>query len=224
MGNASVSLGVNRPEALWLVGRPFFRALIRTFAPLRMYGNERIPRHGPLVMCFNHFSWLDPWAIGTGIPRTVYYVAKQEAHDTPVMGWFIRLFGTTAVRRGESDREAVRLMREIVGRGDALGMFPEGTRQKREPGTVLPGAAMVAIQENVPVICAAIHGSQDWRFGNFQPVSVAFGEPFVLDRHPRNSKGYRAGSTEIQQELRRLWEFLVRIHELGRPRVAIPPP
>jgi 1-acyl-sn-glycerol-3-phosphate acyltransferase len=211
-------------QAAWIVGRPIVTGLVRIFAPLRVYGNERIPRTGPLVLCCNHFSWLDPWAMGSGVPRTLYYVAKQEAHDTPVMGWFIRLFGTVSVRRGASDREAVRVMREIVRRGDALGMFPEGTRQKQEPGEVLPGAAMIAVQEHVPVICSAIHGTQDWRLGNFRPASVAFGEPFMLDSHPRNSKGYRAAAHEIQREIRRLWEFLVQTHELGRPRVAIPPP
>lgn len=214
---------MNRVQAAWLVGRPFFRGLVKTFTPMRVYGVERVPRHGPLVLCCNHFSWLDPWALGGVVPRTVYYVAKQEAHDTPVMGWFIRIFGTASVRRGESDREAVRAMREIVQRGDVLGMFPEGTRQKREPGPVLPGAAMVAIQEDAPMLCVAIHGTQDWRLGNFQPVSLAFGEPFRLDQ-PRNSKGYRAAAEEVEARLRRLWTFLVRTHELGRPRVAIPPP
>jgi len=215
---------MNRVQAAWLVGRPAFGMLVRTVAPMRTYGVERVPRHGPVVLCFNHFSWLDPWAIGSCCPRTIYYIAKQEAHDTPVMGWFIRIFGTSPVRRGESDREAVRVMREIVRRGDALGMFPEGTRQKREPGEVLPGAALIAVQERVPVVCAAIEGSQYWRPGNFHPVSIAWGEPMSFDHHPRNSKGYRDASAEIQQEIRRLWEFLVRTQELGRPRVAIPPP
>jgi hypothetical protein len=73
------------------------------------------------------------------------------------------------------------------------------------------------------VVCGAIHGSQDWGLGNFHPVSIAFGEPFDLSQHPRNSKGYRAASVEIQHELRRLWDFLVLMHEQGRPRVAIPP-
>jgi 1-acyl-sn-glycerol-3-phosphate acyltransferase len=214
---------VNRAQAAWLVGRPVFYALIRTFAPLRIYGSVRIPPNGPFVLCANHFSWLDPWAIGLGIPRTVYYVAKQEAHDTPVMGPFIRLFGTASIRRGESDREAVRVMREIVRRGDALGMFPEGTRQKREPGPVLPGAAMIAIQERIPVVPCAIEGTQDWRFGNFHPVSIAFGEPFAFEGIPPNSKGYREGSERIQRAIRTLWEFLVRVDELGRPRIAIPP-
>jgi 1-acyl-sn-glycerol-3-phosphate acyltransferase len=214
---------MNRTQWAWMFGRPFFGALVRTFAPLRVYGRDRIPANGPLVLCFNHFSWLDPWALGSVVPRTVYYVAKQEAHDNPIVGPFIRIFGTSPVRRGESDREAIRVMREVVRRGDALGMFPEGTRQEREPGPLRGGAAMIAVQEQVPVVCGAIHGSQDWKFGNFHPVSVAFGAPLDLSGHPRNSQGYRAASAEIQHELRRLWEFLVLMHEQGRPRVAIPP-
>jgi 1-acyl-sn-glycerol-3-phosphate acyltransferase len=214
---------MNRTQWAWLFGRPFFGGLVRAFAPLRVYGRDRIPANGPLVLCFNHFSWLDPWALGSVVPRTVYYVAKQEAHDNPIIGPFIRFFGTSPVRRGESDREAIRVMREVVRRGDALGMFPEGTRQEREPGPLRGGAAMIAVQEQVPVVCGAIHGSQDWKFGNFHPVSIAFGEPLDLSGHPRNSQGYRAASKEIQGELRRLWEFLVLMHDQGRPRVAIPP-
>jgi 1-acyl-sn-glycerol-3-phosphate acyltransferase len=214
---------MNRTQIAQVVGRPFFAGAVRLVTSLRVYGKDRIPANGPLVLCFNHFSWLDPWALGSHVPRTLYYVAKQEAHDNPITGPLIRTFGTIAVRRGESDREAVRIMREIVHRGDALGMFPEGTRQKREPGTVLPGAAMIAVQEGAPVVCGAIHGSQDWRLGNFHPVSVAFGKPFDVSHHPRNSKGYRAAAVDIQQELRRLWEFLVTTHGQGRPRVAIPP-
>jgi len=214
---------MNRPQAVWLVGRVAVGTLVRVFAPLRVYGIERIPPHGAVVFCFNHFSWLDPWALGSVVPRTLYYVAKQEVHDNPIAGPFIRLFGTSSVRRGESDREAIRVMRDVVRRGEALGMFPEGTRQEREPGEVLPGAAMIAVQEGVPVVCGAIQGSQDWRLGNFHPVSIAFGEPIHLGQHPRNSRGYRAAADEIQRELRRLWEFLVVTHEQGRPRVAIPP-
>jgi 1-acyl-sn-glycerol-3-phosphate acyltransferase len=214
---------MNRTQWAWLFGRPFFGALVRTFTPMRVYGRDRIPANGPLVLCFNHFSWLDPWALGSVVPRTVYYVAKQEAHDHPLIGPFIRFFGTTPVRRGESDREAIRMMREVVRRGDTLGMFPEGTRQEREPGPLRSGAAMIAVQEQVPVVCGAIHGTQDWKLGNWHPVSIAFGEPLDVTRHPRNSQGYRAASAEIQQELRRLWEFLVATHEQGRPRVAIPP-
>ena len=214
---------MNRVQLAWLFGRPTIGGVVKIFAPFRVYGLERIPRNGPVVFCFNHFSWLDPWAFGGVVPRTVYYVAKQEAHQHWLMGPWIRLFGTSSIRRGESDREAIRVMREVVRRGDALGMFPEGTRQEREPGPVRTGAAMIAVQEQVPVVCGAIEGSQDWSFGNFHPVSLAFGEPLDMTQFPKNSQGYRAAAEEIQRELRRLWEFLVATQEQGRPRVATPP-
>jgi 1-acyl-sn-glycerol-3-phosphate acyltransferase len=82
---------------------------------------------------------------------------------------------------------------------------------------------MVALQEAVPVVPAAIHGTQDWRLGSFRPVSVAWGEPMRFDDLPKNAKGYREASGSIQAEIRRLWEFLVDAHALGRPRGALPP-
>jgi 1-acyl-sn-glycerol-3-phosphate acyltransferase len=147
-----------------------------------------------------------------------------EAHGVPGLGQLIRGFGTLSVRRGESDREAVRRMREVVRNGDVLGVFVEGTRQRSGvPGHVQPGAAMVALQEDVPVICAAIHGSQHWRLGNFSPVSIAWSEPMRFDGLPRGGKGYREASELIEQELHRLWAWLRDLHEAGRPRVAVPP-
>jgi 1-acyl-sn-glycerol-3-phosphate acyltransferase len=116
-------------------------------------------------------------------------------------------------------------MRETVRENDLLGLFVEGTRQKTGvPGEAKPGAAMVAISEGVPVVPAAIHGSQTWKLGNRAPVSIAFGEPLRFAEHPRNSKGYAAASEEIMAEIRRLWDWLVRLHELEeRPRHATPP-
>jgi 1-acyl-sn-glycerol-3-phosphate acyltransferase len=216
---------VNATDAVWRVGRMTISPALRAMAPLRDYGTERVPREGGVVLAFNHFSWIDPPAFGTASPRTVYYVAKMEAHKAPGLGQLIRAFGTRSVRRGESDREAVRAMREIVREGHALGMFVEGTRQRSGvPGEAKPGAAMVALQEGVPVVPAAIHGSQFWRLGNFHPVSIAWGEPMSFDGLPRSGKGYKEASRLIQDEIHRLWRFLVDLHELGRPAVAVPPP
>jgi 1-acyl-sn-glycerol-3-phosphate acyltransferase len=216
---------VNSTDVVWRVGRMTIGSAVRAMAPMRNYGTERVPREGGLVLAFNHFSWLDPPAFGSASPRTIYYVAKMEAHKVPGLGQLIRAFGTRSVRRGESDREAVRAMREIVREGHALGMFVEGTRQRSGvPGEAKPGAAMVALQEGVPVVPAAIHGSQFWRLGNFHPVSIAWGEPMGFDGLPRSGKGYREASRLIQEEIHRLWRFLVDLHELGRPAVAVPPP
>jgi 1-acyl-sn-glycerol-3-phosphate acyltransferase len=216
---------MNSVEVAWAIGRPTIGGLVRLLAPLRCYGAERVPMEGGVVLAMNHFSWLDPPAFGATSPRTIYYMAKIEAHRVPGLGQLIRAFGTFSVRRGESDREAVRIMREIVRGGHALGLFVEGTRQRSGvPGQAQPGAAMVALQENVPVVPAAIHGSQHWKVGNFHPVSVAWGEPMTFEGLPKGGKGYREASAMIQEEIHSLWRWLAELHEAGeRPAVATPP-
>jgi 1-acyl-sn-glycerol-3-phosphate acyltransferase len=185
---------------------------------LRVYGKERVPPEGGIVVASNHFSWLDPAVLGYASPRVLYYMAKIEAHRLPGLGTFIRAFGCFPVRRGESDRDAVRLMRTIVAEGHALGLFAEGSRQRSGlPGQVQPGAAMVALQEGAPILPVAIHGTQTWRPGGFQPVSIAWGEPMILDGLPKGGKGYKEASVLVQDEIRRLWDWLVDLHRLGRP-------
>lgn len=215
---------MNGTDAVWAVGRVTLGAAVRALAPLRIYGSEHVPRDGGVVLALNHFSWIDPVVYGAASPRTLYFLAKSELHEIPIMGPFIRLFGTYAVRRGESDRQAVREMRRCVHDGNALGLFAEGTRQRSGvPGEVKPGAAMVALQERVPIVPAAVHGTQHWQPGNFHPVSVAWGKPMLFDGLKANGKGYREASAELERRIGELWRFLVDTHALGRPRYALPP-
>jgi 1-acyl-sn-glycerol-3-phosphate acyltransferase len=215
---------LNRTDAVWAAGRLTIGTAVHLVARTRVYGADRVPREGGVVVAANHFSWIDPPALGEACPRTLYMVAKVEAHRVPGLGQLMRSFGALAIRRGESDREAVRAMRQTVRDGHALGLFVEGTRQRSGvPGTVQPGAAMVAINEEVPVSCAAIYGSYEWRLGNFSPVSVAWSEPMTFQGLPRGGKGYKEASAEIEREIRRLWEWLQGTHALGRPRDATPP-
>jgi len=215
---------MKKTDVIWAVGRLTLGSAVRALAPLRIYGSERVPLSGGVVLAMNHFSWLDPPAFGSACPRTMRFMAKSELHDVKLIGPLIRAFGTFAVRRGESDREAVRLMRQCVREGDALGLFAEGTRQRSGvPGEVKPGAAMVALQERVPIVPAAIHGSQFWKPGSFEPISIAWGRPLNFEGLAANAKGYREASAEVQRELHGLWRFLVDAHALGRPRYATPP-
>ena len=215
---------MNGVDAVWTVGRYTIGTLVRLLVPLRNYGAERVPKTGGVVLAFNHFHWIDPPVVGLLSPRPMNFVAKVEAHRIPGLGQLIRAFGTISVRRGESDREAVRQMRESVRAGNALGLFVEGTRQlSGEPGQVQPGAAMVALQENVPVVPAAIYGSYAWKPGNFEPISVAWGEPMLFDGLPKGGKGYREASDQVQAKLHELHSWLGEMHRLGRPAQATPP-
>lgn len=205
-------------DVSWRIGRVTIQPVIQAFTRLKVYGKDRVPREGGFVIACNHFSWIDPPALGAACPRTIFYMAKMEAHRAPGLGTLIRAFGCFPVRRGESDRDAVRTMREVVADGLALGLFVEGTRQRSGvPGEVQPGAAMVALQEGVPVLPVAVHGSQVWKVGNFAPVSIAWGTPLALEGLPKGGRGYRQASAIVQREIRVLWEFLVDMHARGRP-------
>ena len=211
------------PDVTWALGRPTIGLAAALASRLRVYGRDRVPLDGGLVVASNHFSWLDPAVLGAASPRVLYYMAKVEAHRVPGFGAFIRMFGCFPVRRGESDREAVRTMRRIVDDGHALGLFVEGTRQHSSvPGEVQPGAAMVALQESVPIIPVAIHGTQVWKPGTFRPVSIAWGEPMTFDGLQKGGRGYKEASALLQAEIRRLFDWLVDVHALGRPS-GIPP-
>ena len=132
--------------ATWAVGRLTIQPAATLATGFRVYGKDRVPLEGGCVLACNHFSWIDPPLLGAASPRAVFFMAKVEAHRVPGLGSLIRSFGAFPVRRGESDREAVRTMRQIVRDGHALGLFVEGTRQRSGvPGLVQPGAAMVAI-------------------------------------------------------------------------------
>ena len=215
---------MNREDIAWAVGRVYMGWPTRLATRVRAYGRENIPATGGVVYAINHLHWIDIPLVGVVSPRTVYFVAKAEAANHRVAGWYLRLFGTIAIRRGESDREAVRRMRESARTGNVVGLFVEGTRQRSGvPGQAQPGAAMVALQEDVPVQPVAVYGTQFWRIGNFAPCSIAFGEPIRFEGLPKGSRGYREATAEIERRLHGLIAWLADVHAQGRPRGLTPP-
>ena len=208
----------------YTAARYWMAPLVRVLTNARAYGLDRVPSDGGAVLAVNHLHWVDIPVIGALCPRNIAFVAKIEAHRIPLLGPFIRLHGTLSVRRGESDREAVRLMRRAAREGRVVGLFVEGTRQRSgRPGKAMPGAAMIALQEDVPVVPAAIHGTQGWRLGSRAPCSVAFGEPMRFEGLPKTGKGYKQATGEIERKIHALFDWLVELHDLGRPAHATPP-
>ena len=202
---------MKKEDIAWAVGRIYMGWPTRLGTRVQAYGREHIPATGGVVYAINHLHWIDIPLIGLLSPRTVYFVAKAEAANHRVAGAFLRLHGAIAIHRGESDREAVRRMRDEARGGHVVGLFVEGTRQRGgRPGTAQPGAAMVGMQEDVPVIPVAIYGTQFWKPGNFRRCSVAFGEPLTFDGLPKNGKGYREATAVIERRIHELFDELER--------------
>jgi 1-acyl-sn-glycerol-3-phosphate acyltransferase len=211
-------------DTAWRIGRVWMGWPARLATRPRLYGGDRMPREGGVVLALNHLHWIDVPVVGVVSPRNLNFVAKIEAHLVPGLGHIIRIHGTLSVRRGESDREAVRMMRQAVRDGRVLGLFVEGTRQTTgRPGRAMPGAAMVALQEDVPVVPAAIYGTQFWKLTHWTPCSVAFGEPLRFEGLPKSGKGYKEASAEIERRIHVLFDWLADVHARGRPPGEVPP-
>ncbi len=156
-------------------------------------GLQNIPRKGALILAGNHLNVGDP-SVLTGItPRRIAWLTKQELFDIPVVGILYHLFGCIPVRRFQADLRALRRSQEALRRGLVLGMFPEGTRSGENGlGRGEPGAALIAMRTNTPILPVAIWGTEGIKlprdFFRRTEVHIRYGEPFYLTKPERPSK------------------------------------
>jgi glycerol-3-phosphate dehydrogenase (NAD(P)+) len=175
--------GVN-PFVYWPV-RLVVKNFILAYFRLRRLGREHIP-DGGVVLASNHRSFLDPFAVGCCLRRPVYFVAKQELFRNPMLGWLLNCMGAFPIRRGEADEESMDTAVQLLDRGDAVVIFPEGTRiQAGSLGTPKRGVGRLALQSGAPVVPIAVAGSERARAGwRIKPVKVhvRFGPPLTFPR------------------------------------------
>jgi 1-acyl-sn-glycerol-3-phosphate acyltransferase len=144
-------------------------------------GFEHIPATGPFIIASNHLSLFDVLLMGAYLPRHPFFMAKRELYRYPILSWLIRLAGSFPVHRGENDAWALRQAARVLEAGQALYIFPEGTRSGRTAqlrrGKV--GAVKLALEHQVPLVPAAIWGTQRLRpgFRNVNRASVRVAPP-----------------------------------------------
>jgi 1-acyl-sn-glycerol-3-phosphate acyltransferase len=204
------------PEAGWWLGRRFVPRIAVLLAPAAGYGVERVPLEGGGVVAANHFSGIDHPLVGAFCPRTIYFLAKAELLEVPVVGHALRWLGVFGVRRGEGDRDALRKARRLA-RDNLVGVHLEGTRQRfGHPGVMQPGGLMIAMQEGVPVIPCGLD-TFGWSPTNRRLCAVVWGEPMLVDDLPRNRKGYAEATERVGAEIVRLWRLAAEACVAGLP-------
>jgi 1-acyl-sn-glycerol-3-phosphate acyltransferase len=164
----------------WYVASQWMVAgVLRALANVRVEGMERCPPTGPLILASNHLSYVDIPLIGTWAPRTTIFFSKQEVRRYPVIGWIGVQYGTIYVRRGESDRQAIREALTCLAAGQMLGVFPEGHRSEEHALiTGQPGIALLAMRSGAKIWPVAVTGSQHVLKHVRPTVTLRGGEPF----------------------------------------------
>ncbi len=185
----------------------FLRAVFRLFTHLicryRVYGLERVPESGPLLIVANHLSWYDPILLGVALRRRVWFFTKSEIFRWPLVGAASKATGQIPVRRGESDRAALEKGLAYLQEGKALGIFPEGTVERKM--TMIPaltGGAMLAVRSGTTVLPIAHTGTRKilrsprWWFPR---VNITIGEPYVPVLPPGMPR--KAGLQHVTEEM-----------------------
>ena len=189
----------------YYIAKVIVRTIIKVIFRIEIRGLENIPKKGPVIICPNHISLLDPPVIGALLNRRIYFMAKEELFKNP----FLRLLlgtglGAFPVKRGTADLSAIKTALTYLKKGKAIGIFPEGTRSKTgQLQKAEPGVAMLAIKGNAPVVPIAIKG----RYGLFSKIIINIGKPMNFDKYANSrlsSQQLFVIGEEIMKEIAKL--------------------
>ena len=149
---------------------------IRLFFPHRVVGLENLPEGGAII-CPNHASGWDPFLVAVSMPvdSRLAVMGKDQLFHIPVVGWLLRKAGVFPVKRGGNDLTAMKTALRVLGEGNRLLVFPEGTRVDEQGETEAKGGVAVMAARTktpmIPVYCGPRHKL-------FRKTTVVFGEPY----------------------------------------------
>lgn len=179
--------------------RWLFRIIFKVFVRTKVYGAEQVPAQGPVVVVSNHESMLDMFLIGYRVPRYIKWMAKEELFKNKLFGKLLMALGAYPVKRGSRDVGAARTTKELLEKGEIIGIFPQGTRSKGR-GKKLPakpGFVRFAIDGEAMIQPVAIWG----KIRLFGKVYVRFGQPFsVKERLDADHLNDRAAIQQLAAE------------------------
>lgn len=181
--------------------RSVVNAIFRPLYRIKAIGAEQFPKEGGVLLCCNHISNFDPIVVGIMIKRNVYYMAKEELFKVPVFGKVVEMCNAFPVKRGMSDREALRKGLKVLKEGHVLGLFPEGTRSKNgELGKGLAGAGFFALKSDAAVVPCAIIGP----YKSFRKLKMVYGSPIDMTELRKNKASAEEATELIMSEIHKL--------------------
>ncbi len=166
-------------------------------------GAANVPPTGAAIFVPNHSHALDPFFSGVSIYRKVHWVSKIENYSHPFFRPILQCTGSIPLRRGKSDKNAIRLIKAELDKGEMIGMFPEGTRTK--DGSLMhfhTGAARLCLEYNIPYIPVGIVGSYKTKMGD--KIDVHIGKPRYPNGMKLNYENARKFTALMEQDIRAL--------------------
>ena len=182
---------------------PIMRVLFRFYYNPKIINKEVIPKEGPILIVGNHKHVYDQCLTIMATKRVIHYMAKKEYFDGK-MAWFFKLVGCIPVDRSIKDHNATDKALKVLNNGGAIGLFPEGTRNKTKDVFLLPfkfGTVSMAKKTNATIIPFGLTGDYKFRSKN---LTIRYGTPFKvgdMDLEDANKKLYEEVERLMRENL-----------------------
>lgn len=161
-----------------------FRMFGRLWLRQEIIGLENVPKTGAALILPTHCSFFDPPMVGSNIPRESHYLSREGILKVPLIGPLCaNRLNAHPIRRGASDREAIRTCRNILKQGFVLLFFPEGTRSRDgRMGPIQGGFAMILDGLDVPYVPVVAQSTyhilrKGWVFPRPHKLRIIYGKP-----------------------------------------------
>ena len=183
---------------------PIMRVLFRFYYNPKIINKEVIPKEGPILIVGNHKHIYDQCLTIMATKRVIHYMAKKEYFDGK-MAWFFKLVGCIPVDRSIKDHNATDKALKVLNSGGAIGLFPEGTRNKTKDVFLLPfkfGTVSMAKKTNATIIPFGLTGDYKFRSKN---LTIRYGTPFKvgdMDLEDANKKLYEEVERLMRENLK----------------------
>ena len=186
---------------MYTFARSVVNMIYKPLYRIQTIGQENIPKEGSVLLCSNHISNFDPIVVGITTPRPVHFMAKEELFQVPLLGKLVPHLNAFPVKRGMSDREALRKGLAVLKENKVLGLFPEGTRSKTgELGEGLAGAGFFATRSEALIVPCAVIGP----YKAFNKLKVVYGKPVDFTEYRKNKISADEATKIIMEEIRKL--------------------
>lgn len=170
---------MNKMPILYKVGRIILGPFFKWYYNPTIIGKENIPKKGAILIVGNHKHLYDQCLSIISTKRFIKYMAKKEYFDNKKTRWFFKSVGCISVNRSIHDKEAKEKAIETLKNGGAIGLFPEGTRNKTKE-FLLPfkfGAVSMAKKTDAYLVPFGITGDYVFRSKN---LIIKYGKPFKV--------------------------------------------
>ena len=158
---------------------PLMRLLFKIYYNPKIIHKEYIPKNGSIIIACNHKHLFDQCLTIMATKRPINYMAKKEYFDGH-LAFFFKFVGCIPVDRSKKDDHAKSLALDVLNNGGAIGIFPEGTRNRHKDKLLLDfkyGAVSMAFKTDSYVVPCAITGDYKFRSKN---LIIQYGKPFKV--------------------------------------------